>query len=323
MSLSSNPMKILVMQNNRRIKRDVSGILILDKPMGASSNAVLQTVKHLYKAKKAGHTGSLDPLASGMLPICFGEATKFSQFLLNSDKAYWVQAKLGVRTSTSDAEGEVVNERVVPALTQHQLTVALQAFQGETEQVPSMFSALKFNGQPLYKLARQGIEVDRPARRIFVYAIDFIHYEKQILTFKLHCSKGTYVRTIVDDLGEALQCGAHVISLRRTTVGAFETGCMQDLTVLESLCHSDADDMSALDQILLPVSAAIEHFPILILSESMASLVRQGQPVFLPDAPVNGFVTLKTQSRVLIGVGEMTDDGRVAPKRLCQSRQVF
>ncbi|MGL5762902.1 MAG: tRNA pseudouridine(55) synthase TruB, partial [Plesiomonas shigelloides] len=208
------------MSRPRRRGRDVHGILLLDKPQGITSNDALQKVKRLYNANKAGHTGALDPLATGMLPICLGEATKFSQYLLDSDKRYRVIAKLGQRTDTSDSDGEVIQERPVQ-VTAEQLDEALTHFRGDLQQIPSMYSALKYEGKPLYEYARQGIEVPRESRPITVYELTLIRFEGDEVELEVHCSKGTYIRTIVDDLGERLGCGAHVIYLRRLVVATY------------------------------------------------------------------------------------------------------
>ena len=220
------------MSRPRRRGRDVHGVLLLDKPQGASSNDVLQKVKRIYNANRAGHTGALDPLATGMLPICLGEATKFSQYLLDSDKRYRVIAKLGQRTDTSDADGLVVEERPV-TFSAEQLDAALDSFRGDTLQVPSMYSALKYQGKKLYEYARQGIEVPREARPITVYELLFIRHEGDELELEVHCSKGTYIRTIIDDLGEKLGCGAHVIYLRRLAVSKYPVERMVTLEHLQ------------------------------------------------------------------------------------------
>ena len=214
------------MSRPRRRGRDINGVLLLDKHQGLSSNDVLQKVKRIYNANKAGHTGALDPLATGMLPICLGESTKFSQFLLDADKRYRVIARLGQRTNTSDADGEVVQERPVE-FSQEQLDAALEQFRGDSQQVPSMYSALKYQGKPLYEYARQGIEVPREARDITVYELQFIRWENDELELEIHCSKGTYIRTIIDDLGEVLGCGAHVIYLRRVQVSNYPSERME------------------------------------------------------------------------------------------------
>jgi len=294
----------------RSPKRVVNGILLLDKPTDISSNHALQKVKRLFNAKKAGHTGSLDPLATGMLPICFGEATKFSQFLLDSDKTYRVAAKLGVRTTTSDAEGEVVSTRAVPDLTMTMIDKACDQFRGEIDQVPSMYSALKYQGQPLYKYARQGITVERPSRRITVYQLDVTDIQQDQIFFDLRCSKGTYVRTIVDDLGELLGCGAHVASLRRLHVAHYPIDAMVDMESLEKI-----DNFEKLDQLLLPVSSCVITLPEVQLTESTAFYLRQGQSVFVPNIPSSGTVRLFTKNGIFLGLGECID-GKVTPRRL-------
>jgi tRNA pseudouridine55 synthase len=301
---------------SRQKGRVLDGILLLDKPKGITSNAALQTVKRLYNARKAGHTGSLDPLASGMLPICFGEATKFSQFLLEADKQYLVTAKLGVRTTTGDAEGEVVSEKAVPTLTEQQIQELFTRFTGVIAQIPSMFSAIKQNGQPLYKLARQGIEVEREARHITVYGFEYLSHQADQITFTVHCSKGTYVRTLVEDMGEALGCGAHVQELRRLTVGSYKAEQMQDLGKLQEL--SGQQDFATMDSFLLPVDSAIERWPALALSEAAVYYLKQGQPIIVPYAPTSGWVRLTRKEGGFLGVGEILDDGKVAPRRLIQ-----
>ena len=296
-------------------KRPVNGFLLLDKPTGFSSNEILQKVKRLFQAKKAGHTGSLDPLASGMLPICFGEATKFSQFLLNSDKTYRVTALLGVRTTTSDKEGDIVEERSVPTLTFEAIDRAFDVFRGDIDQVPSMYSALKYKGQPLYKLARQGIVVERPSRRITVYSLMVTHVGNNEVEFDVHCSKGTYVRTLVDDFGEVLGCGAHVTALRRLFVAPYSEKAMVTMDALEN----QRDNLLQLDQHLLPMSTCVSELPEIKLTESMAFYIRQGQAVVLSNAPRSGLVRIATKSGRFLGVGEMTEGQRLAPRRLIQA----
>ena len=212
--------------------RDVNGVIVLDKPAGMSSNDAVQRVKRQFAAKKVGHTGSLDPLATGVLPLCLGEATKFSQYLLNSDKRYLTDVRLGVSTDSGDADGEVLAEREVAGIDRERIEAALDAFRGDIEQVPSMFSAVKHHGEPLYKLARQGIEVERQARPVTIYRNEIVALEDTRLTLDIHCSKGTYVRTIAHDLGEALGCGAHVEALRRTQAGPYDE---DDLATLEEI----------------------------------------------------------------------------------------
>lgn len=304
----------------RRKGRDIHGILLLDKPTGMSSNDALQKVKRLYHANKAGHTGALDPLATGMLPICLGEATKFSRYLLDSDKRYRVIAQLGVRTDTSDSDGLVVSTRPVEC-SLDDIFIALNAFRGDIEQVPSMFSALKHEGRPLYEYARQGITIEREARPITVYENRFIRFEDNQLELEIHCSKGTYIRTIIDDLGEKLGCGAHVIYLRRLQVSTYPIERMVTLETLQALLESaQAQDEApglTLDPLLMPLDSAVADFPEVHLSDIMADYVKQGQAVQVPSAPDEGYVRLTCgDDHQFFGVGLIDDLGRVAPKRL-------
>ena len=259
--------------------RDVNGILLLDKPSGITSNDALQQVKRLYFAKKAGHTGSLDPLASGVLPICMGEATKVSAFLLDADKRYQVRCQLGVRTATADAEGEVLETRPVGNYSEQQLEAVLDGFRGSIEQVPPMYSALKHEGQRLYKLARQGVEVEREARTVEIYQLTLTARGPDWIDIAVHCSKGTYVRTLAEDIGDKLGCGAHVSALRRTAVGPYnETG----LVTLEQLRELKANDMPAMDGLLLPIETALTQWPDVQLSADAAFYLQQGQAVLVP-----------------------------------------
>lgn len=308
------------MSRPRRRGRDIHGVLLLDKPQGLSSNDALQKVKRLYNANRAGHTGALDPLATGMLPICLGEATKFSQFLLDSDKRYRVIARLGQRTDTSDADGQIVQERPVN-FTQAQLDVALDSFRGDIKQVPSMYSALKYQGKKLYEYARQGIEVPREARSITVYELQFIRWEGDELELEIHCSKGTYIRTITDDLGELLGCGAHVIYLRRLQVATYPTERMVTLEqlneLLEQAHRQEVTPAELLDPLLMPMDSPVENYPEVNLLPVVAGYVKQGQPVQVAGAPVSGMVRItEGEERKFIGVGDIADDGRVAPRRL-------
>jgi tRNA pseudouridine55 synthase len=304
----------------RRKGRPVDGILLLDKPEGISSNDALQKVKRIYFAEKAGHTGALDPLATGMLPICLGEATKFSQFLLDSDKRYQVVAKLGVRTNTSDSDGEVIQERPVN-VTQEQLEQCIERFRGETDQVPSMFSALKYQGRPLYEYAREGIEIPRESRKITVYEVNLIRFGQDEVEMEIHCSKGTYIRTIVDDLGEMLGCGAHVIKLRRTAVAQYPAERMITLDELESLLQSaqmkEEPPKNILDPLLLPIDTAVQSLPEVNLIPELAEMVQKGQAVQVLSAPDNVQLRLTAgDERTFIGIGEVNNDGNIAPKRL-------
>ncbi|MGZ9897615.1 tRNA pseudouridine(55) synthase TruB [Shewanella gaetbuli] len=304
----------------RQKGRFIDGIVLLDKSTGMSSNHALQRVKRFFNANKAGHTGALDPLATGMLPICLGEATKFSQHLLDSDKRYTVIAKLGQRTDTSDSDGEIVQTREIN-FSEEQLQTALAHFRGDTMQVPSMYSALKYQGQPLYKYAREGIEVPREARPITVYELNFLGLEDDELTLDIHCSKGTYIRTIIDDLGEMLGCGAHVIMLRRTQVAHYPYEKMVTLEQLEALVASAAEQEvpvgELLDPLLLPMDTAVANFAEINLPEAMQYYVMQGQAMqasgLKPDELVR--ITIGEQRR-FVGIGSMNDDGLLAPKRL-------
>ncbi|NIG98254.1 MAG: tRNA pseudouridine(55) synthase TruB [Serratia symbiotica] len=306
------------MSRPRRRGRNIHGVLLLDKPQGLSSNDALQKVKRLYNANRAGHTGTLDPLATGMLPICLGEATKFSQFLLNSDKRYRVIAKLGQRNDTSDADGQVVQLRPV-SFTQAQLDVALDYFRGDLRQVPSMYSALKYQGKKLYEYARQGIEVPREARSITVYQLQVVRCEGDELELEIHCSKGTYIRTIIDDLGELLGCGAHVIYLRRLQVATYPIERMVTLEQLNALlAQAQAIALDELlDPLLMPMDSPVEHYPEVNLLPVVAGYVKQGHPVQVSGAPASGIVRItEGEKRKFIGVGTIADDGRVAPCRL-------
>ena len=302
------------MSKPRKRGRDIHGVFLLDKPQGMSSNDIMQKVKRIFQANKAGHTGALDPLATGMLPICLGEATKFSQFLLDADKRYLVTAKLGERTDTSDAEGQIVESRDVNVKTPEILT-ALEQFRGNILQVPTMFSALKYNGKPLYEYARQGITVEREARPITIFELNFIEYNAPYLTLEVHCSKGTYIRTLVDDLGEALGCGAHVTMLRRTAVADYPTEKMLDWHSLQSL--AEQQDLSLLDALLLPMDTAVAKLPALILNESQAQGIGFGQRIkFDNPNSLQGQVRLFSHENRFLGVAVIDENNVIRPQRL-------
>jgi len=302
------------MGRKRQRGRNVNGILLLDKSVGMSSNAALQEVKKLFFAKKAGHTGSLDPLASGLLPLCLGEATKLSSFLLDSDKVYEGVCQLGRKTSTGDAEGDVIEERPVPDFDEASINKVFSQFMGDIEQIPPMHSAIKQNGQPLYKLAHQGIVVEREPRPVHIYDLDYISHDTQSFRFRLRCSKGTYVRTLVEDMGEIMGCGAHLTNLRRTQVGPFD---LENAVTPETIAHVVADGgHEELDKLMIPMDKALENWPAVRLSENSTYYVRQGQPVQVAKAPTSGWVRLFANDENFIGVGQIMDDGRVAPKRL-------
>lgn len=308
------------MSRPRRRGRDIHGVLLLDKPQSISSNDALQKVKRLYNANRAGHTGALDPLATGMLPICLGEATKFSQYLLDSDKRYRVIARLGQRTDTSDADGVVISERPLN-FSAEQLETAIDSFRGETQQVPSMYSALKYQGRKLYEYAREGIEVPREARSIVVYELLFIRHEGAELELEIHCSKGTYIRTIIDDLGEKLGCGAHVTMLRRLQVATYPVSKMVTLEQLQALAEQATAEGVApaekLDALLMPMDSPAAAFPQVNLLPVVAAYFKQGQPVQVAGAPREGLVRVtEGEAQQFIGMAEIDDDGRVAPRRL-------
>ena len=296
-----------------RDRRPVDGLVLLDKPVGWTSNAALQAVKRLYRAKKAGHTGSLDPLASGLLPLCLGEATKLSGLLLNADKSYRFTCRLGVITATGDAEGEVLATRPVGPLSREQIEAALRRFTGPIQQIPPMYSAVKRDGQPLYKLARQGIEVERAPREVTVHELRLLRQDAEELECELRCSKGTYVRTLAADLGEALGCGAHVSALRRTAVEPYDAARM---VTLDALRERAERGLAALDDWLLPPDSAVANWPAVSVSGDSAFYLRQGQPVLVPRAPSQGWLRLYQEGRQFLGIGEILDDGRVAPRRL-------
>ena len=302
------------MSKPRKRGRDIHGVFLLDKPQGMSSNDIMQKVKRIFQANKAGHTGALDPLATGMLPICLGEATKFSQFLLDADKRYLVTAKLGERTDTSDAEGQIVETRDVNVKTPEILT-ALEQFRGDILQVPTMFSALKHNGKPLYEYARQGITVEREARPITIFELNFIEYNVPYLILEVHCSKGTYIRTLVDDLGEALGCGAHVTMLRRTAVADYPTEKMLDWNALQALAESQ--DLSLLDALLLPMDTAVAKLPALTLNESQTQGIGFGQRIKFDNLNrLQGQVRLFSHENRFLGVAVIDENNVIRPQRL-------
>lgn len=296
---------------SKRRFRKLNGILLLDKGLGVSSNKALQDARFLFQAEKAGHTGSLDPLASGMLPVCFGEATKVSAFLLDSDKRYLTTATLGYVSTTGDAEGEKLNPRPIPDITDALLETVLAQFRGEISQIPPMYSALKKDGQPLYKLARQGVEVERAARAVTIHALQVLSRTPDSLTLDVTCSKGTYIRTLVEDIGEKLGCGAYVSMLRREAVEPFGALRMYTLEELRVLAEPDPE---ALDALLLPLDAALPHIPALTLAEAVIVRLRQGQKVRTDDADAE-LLRLYSESGEFIGLGEASN-GVIIPRRL-------
>ena len=297
---------------SRRSKRHqdaINGILLYDKEVGLSSNRALQQVKRLLNARKAGHTGSLDPLASGLLPICFGEATKLSQYLLDSDKRYLTTFKLGETTTTGDGEGEVVDQSTVN-VTLQQLKQCLARFTGIIEQIPPMYSALKKDGQPLYKLARQGIEIERKPRTVEIFELNLVSFDGQSVELDVHCSKGFYIRSLAVDLGAELGCGAHVTKLRRTSVGKFhieDSINIHDLTAMNNLKQHEQ---------LLPLDAGIDAMQAVSLSDDASYYFCQGQEVRTADEAKVGLVRVYLENGDFIGIGEALSGRRIKPKRL-------
>jgi len=308
------------MQNAPRPKRDVDGFLLLDKPLGVSSNHALQRVKHLFQARKAGHTGSLDPLATGLLPICLGQAAKFSQYLLDADKEYEVSAGLGARSSTGDLEGELTPGEAV-AVDSTQLAAACMALSGPLLQVPPMYSALKHQGRPLYELARQGKTVARKPRQITIHEFVLLGGDAATPRFRVRCSKGTYIRTLIEDLGNTLGCGAHVTALRRIGMTPFGRPEMVTLDALQ-----DCPDSRAMDACLLPMDRAVTHLPALYVdADGLVELGygRRAAAERIRRAETGGdplgegcLVRLYGADRRFLGMGRMLDNGGVKPERL-------
>lgn len=299
----------------KRIKRAVDGVLLLDKPLGLSSNQALQRVKNLYQAAKAGHTGSLDPLATGLLPVCLGEATKFSHFLLNADKRYRALVQLGTTTTTGDAAGEVLSRATVE-VSAPDLVAALAGFTGEIEQVPPMYSALKHQGKALYEYARAGVEIVRPARRVTIHRIELlaVQLEQQRFEIDVSCSKGTYIRSLAEDIGAALGCGAHLAGLCRLGSAYFELQQAYGLQQLEAM------NMEQRDAILLPVDAPLQNFPRLELGEDSAYYLLQGQSVWQSGPHAEGLLRIYEKGGRFLGLGEFDAAGKLAPRRLLAAK---
>ena len=289
----------------KKQKNNIHGVILLDKPTGMSSNAALQRIKHRFNAKKAGHTGSLDPLATGLLPICLGQATKVSEYLLNSHKKYTTVLKLGEITETLDSEGEVTISKPVD-VSEQQLQDALEQFRGDIKQVPPMYSALKKDGQPLYKLARKGEVIERPARDMTVHSLSANRLDDTHVELKVHCSSGFYIRSLGHDLGQVLGCGAHVVELRRTDIKAINVGVAHSLeTVLE------AD----LKELLLPLDVLIEHMPKLEISDAQATSMLQGKPTSANGLITSELTRFYQPNGYLYGVGEVSDSGLIKAQK--------
>ena len=293
--------------------RDINGIVLLDKDTGLSSNAALQKVKRLFFAKKAGHTGSLDPLASGILPICLGQATKVAQFLLDDDKRYFVRGKLGENTDTYDCEGVVIKTQPFKQLNQDEIMAVALSFKGDILQVPPMYSALKKDGQPLYKLARQGIEIERPARPVTIHDINFISYEQGVMTLDVSCSKGTYIRSLIQDIGDKLGCGAHVIELRRTGFAHLDISETIKFCELEALV---TEDYQQLDAHISPSENMLPNIQDASLDTQQIIDIKFGRAVQSGQLGEQHMVKLFGPDHEFLGVGELSQDGIIAPKRL-------
>ncbi len=300
-------------------ERDVDGIVLLDKPSGMTSQHAMQKIKRLYKATKAGHTGSLDKPASGMLPVCLGEATKIAGYLLNADKSYYVLAKLGVTTTTADATGEIIATLPIGDLDALDLARILRQFIGEIEQTPPMYSALKVNGERLYQLAYRGEKIERHRRAVTIRALDLLNFDRETFAIGVVCSKGTYIRTLVEDIGEQLGCGAHVKTLRRLSVGAFRKDEMVTMARLEAMV-AGGQCATLLDALLVPFNRALAHLETVTLPDGAAERFCQGQAVRVQNAPAQGVVQVYGDTDMFIGIGAINDHGQVAPKRLINTK---
>lgn len=296
-------------------RRDITGIFLLDKPGGMSSNAALQAAKRAFNAVKAGHTGSLDVLATGLLPVCFGEATKVSAFLLDADKSYLADIRLGAETNTGDAEGHITREGSTEGIDTSRIDAVLEAFRGEIQQVPPMHSALKRDGKRLYKLAHQGIEIEREPRTVTIKRLERTHFAGAQLTLEVDCTKGTYIRTLAEDIGKALGCGAHISALRRLRSGPFALADAMPLDDIQALRERAAPD-TEFDALLIPPDSALVDLPDVHLTDEGALSVSRGQAVRVADSPRAGFVRLYGGGRGFIGVGTVLGDGRIAPRRM-------
>lgn len=310
------------MARRRNKGRDISGVFLLDKHLGCSSNQVLQQVKRLYDAQKAGHTGALDPLATGMLPICLGEATKFSQYLLDADKTYEVTAELGVRTTTSDADGEVVETKPVD-VSEQQLLAAMEPFKGKSQQIPSIYSALKYEGKPYYYYARQGIDIPRKSREITIFTLELLRFDGKFADMKVRCSKGTYIRSLVDDIGQVLGCGAYVTRLHRTEVANYPAEQMMSLeTLTEKLDAMPQEEQQAyLDSLLLPVDAPVSNLPVYNLSPEEARDLSFGRQVKVsPESADLGLCrAYEEESSLFLGLVDI-EHGILSAKRLVSTQ---
>lgn len=288
--------------------RNIHGVFLLNKPAGLTSNDCLQKIKRLFNANRAGHTGSLDKPATGMLPICLGEATKLTSYLLDADKVYEAEVRLGEITTTGDAAGDVLEQKPIPEIDKESLLDIIDSFIGKIMQVPPMYSALKHEGQRLYKLAYQDQEVERKPREVTIHNIELIEIDNDSFKITVACSKGTYIRSLAVDIGEKLGCGAHIKNLHRVKVGQFKSRQMLSFEQL-----SASNDM---DSLLLPMDTVVEHLPIVNLDQDSSAYLLNGQAVLVAHSPTSGLVRLYDQEQFFLGIGHILDDGRVAPKRL-------
>ena len=297
----------------KRVKRNINGVLLLDKPLGFSSNQALQKVKWLFQAAKAGHTGTLDPLATGLLPICLGEATKFAQYVTDADKTYIATVKFGATTTTGDVEGEVIKTSDVK-FTREQLESVCQSFLGEISQVPPMYSALKFEGKALYEYAREGVDIERQSRLVTIVDITITQFEKDVATITVKCSKGTYIRTLAEDIGNVLGSGAHLIGLRRIETAGYELA--EAITIEQLEQKIKETPVEALQSLMLPIDSAIAYLPALTLNADAAHYLMQGQAVWVSGKIPNGEMRLFDENARFLGMGFLQEDGKIAPKRL-------
>ncbi|MEE9327990.1 MAG: tRNA pseudouridine(55) synthase TruB [Cocleimonas sp.] len=299
---------------SRKKGNDIDGILLLDKPLGRTSNSALQKVRYLFNAKKAGHTGSLDPLATGVLPICFGQASKVTPLLLNSNKRYLCTLELGSITTSGDKEGDVLETREITPFNETEIETILPKFRGEIKQIPPMYSALKHNGQPLYKLARQGIEIKRKEREVTIHKLELVEYTNNTITFDVMCSKGTYIRTLAQDIGEELGCGAHLSMLKRTEVEPFDCSKLYTIEEIETL--ATAND---LDKTLLAIDSVLQDHPSLTLADEETARIKNGLKVSRRDIPNSQLIRLYDSKKSFIGIGRYSSDHQLAAKRLMKT----
>ena len=295
--------------NENRKKLEISGFLLIDKPLGFSSNQALSKIKWIFSAKKAGHTGTLDPLATGLLPICFGEATKFSSHLLNSEKTYEASIKLGWKSSTGDAEGKLTESKII-SLSLEKLQKELKSFIGLSKQTPPMFSALKYNGQPLYKFAREGVKIERQEREINISELILLNYSKNIIKIEVTCSKGTYIRTLAEDIANKLGMDGYLTELRRTKIGKLN---INEAFSIENISTLSSDKRKSC---IKPTEVLVDRYPKIILLDSEVDFIKNGQPIKLKKKLNTEIYTLFTKSKAFIGLGEIDSNNLLKVVRL-------